>query len=254
MDEPTRWLDDPSIDPDLRGDLSAATEAGLPSLDLDGGLARLEDAMSRSGGGGDQGPGPSGPGGAAPWIAGAVAGLLFAGLGAWWALSSDDRAVAGSGPVVEAPEEPARDEGVAEPVPDEPEVSAEPPAEATANAAEADVATPPGEAASPRPRARPPASRSTSAVSDLLRDEMEITARSRRSLARRPARALALALEGNRRFADGLFVEERDAIAVLALAALDRNEEARGRGARFLRSHPRGPFSERVRRAIEDTR
>ncbi|MEQ9074890.1 MAG: hypothetical protein RLP09_13620, partial [Sandaracinaceae bacterium] len=40
------------------------------------------------------------------------------------------------------------------------------------------------------------------------------------------------------------------ALAVLSLARLGRQAEAERRGQRFLRSHPAGTFSERVRRAI----
>lgn len=79
---------------------------------------------------------------------------------------------------------------------------------------------------------------------------MRLIARARRSLASSPAAALDAAEEHRRRFPGGLFAEEREALAVLSLARLGRQAEAERRGQRFLRSHPAGTFSERVRRAI----
>jgi hypothetical protein len=79
---------------------------------------------------------------------------------------------------------------------------------------------------------------------------MSLLARARAALPTAPARALTLADEGQRRFPSGIFVEEREAIAIQALAALGRDAAARQRGTRFLLAHPSGPHTDRVRRAI----
>ena len=63
-----------------------------------------------------------------------------------------------------------------------------------------------------------------------------------------PARALALAEEGHRLFPTGIFSQEREAIAIGAVAALGRRAEARARGEAFLARHPNSVFAERVRR------
>jgi hypothetical protein len=65
-----------------------------------------------------------------------------------------------------------------------------------------------------------------------------------------PAAALAAADEGNQRFPDGLFGQEREAIAIGALVRLGRDAEAQARGARFLAAHPTSPFAERIRNDI----
>lgn len=55
--------------------------------------------------------------------------------------------------------------------------------------------------------------------------------------------------DGNRRFAGGAFREERDAIAVDALARLGREAEARRAAATFLSTYPTSPLAPSVRRA-----
>jgi hypothetical protein len=57
---------------------------------------------------------------------------------------------------------------------------------------------------------------------------------------------LALAAEGDRRFAGGLFAQEREAIAIGALVRLGRHAEARTRAGAFLASYPRSAFAERI--------
>ena len=72
----------------------------------------------------------------------------------------------------------------------------------------------------------------------------------RRALRSDPARALALANAGQQEFRRGQLVEEREAIAVLALARLGRRAELDRRGARFLRRYPRSAFAERIERQL----
>jgi hypothetical protein len=84
-----------------------------------------------------------------------------------------------------------------------------------------------------------------------LAEEMRATAAARDALERRPAEALRLVRAARRDFPRGVFAEERDALEVLALAALGRHTDADARGAAFLARYPRGPFSERIRRALQ---
>jgi hypothetical protein len=61
-----------------------------------------------------------------------------------------------------------------------------------------------------------------------------------------PASALALADEGERRFADSPYAEERRALAIQALINLDRIGAARSRAYEFLAHYPDGPYSAHV--------
>jgi hypothetical protein len=65
-----------------------------------------------------------------------------------------------------------------------------------------------------------------------------------------PARALVLAQEGTRRFPQGFFSQEREAIAIRSLVSLGRVSEARARAERFLTAYPRGPAAESIRASV----
>lgn len=88
-------------------------------------------------------------------------------------------------------------------------------------------------------------------VDDRIKREIEHTDRMRRALEDDPSRALALAREGERMFAQGMFTMERKGHEVLAMSALGRKDEAQRLGQAFLKRWPKGPLSERVRRAID---
>jgi len=255
--EPVRLRDDPDAPEALREDLAAAAGAALPALDLEAGLASLEAAIGAEGGGpsdpGTPGAGGGATGGAslgggAAMAAGAGAVILALIGGAYLWLASDDgasEAVAARPPAPEAVEPVEVEAAAPAPEPAEP---------APTEAVEPEPEPAPEAEPSARPRrgARRAVARRPSSPEPDLREEMELTNRARAALAGRPAEALRLAREGQRRFGDGLFSEEREAIEVLALAALDRADEARPRGERFLRRHPRSTFAERVRRAIAE--
>lgn len=116
----------------------------------------------------------------------------------------------------------------------------------------AQVAPPPSEAAAPEfasSAAVAPASTTASAVGP--RAEIAQLAIARRALVSGDAgRALKLAEDGHSQFPRGLLYEEREAIAIEALADLGLAAEARARGKRYLARFPNGTQSERVRRAI----
>jgi hypothetical protein len=95
-----------------------------------------------------------------------------------------------------------------------------------------------------------PAKATEVTTDDVLR-EAKLVAKARDQLGRDPARALALAEEAERDFSQGQLVEERRAIAIRALVALGRLEEAERRAAPFLAEYGRGAHAAAVRRALE---
>jgi hypothetical protein len=68
----------------------------------------------------------------------------------------------------------------------------------------------------------------------------------RSDLRSNPVSALALADEGEQRFADSPNAEERRALAIQALINLDRIGAARSRAYQFLARYPDGPYSAHV--------
>jgi len=280
--DPPRLLDDPSVDPALRGDLQHAVAAELHGLDLAAGLSQLRATTAGStaasgssllaklglgtavtGGAvalwlGLGGPSPD-PGGPA-----AVAEATPTASDPASERAVDEHAPAlgaergpSTAPAIEprptvVPTEALEPEAVApsaEPVPEpaaEPEpLAASPPDEADARSEQ------PGPDRESR-RAAEPERRAASAGDDdgVLR-EARLVARARRALGRDPAAALALAEEAERDFPQGQLVEERRAIAIRALVALGRTDEATRRADPFLATYGRGAHAAAVRRALD---
>jgi hypothetical protein len=77
-------------------------------------------------------------------------------------------------------------------------------------------------------------------------DEPTLMEKLRSDLQPNPASALALADEGEHRFADSPRAEERRALAIQALINLDRIGAARSRAYEFLAHYPDGPYSAHV--------
>jgi hypothetical protein len=77
-------------------------------------------------------------------------------------------------------------------------------------------------------------------------DEPALMEKLRRDLQPNPASALALADEGERRFADSPRAEERRALVIQALINLNRIGAARSRAYQFLAHYPNGPYSAHV--------
>jgi hypothetical protein len=61
-----------------------------------------------------------------------------------------------------------------------------------------------------------------------------------------PTLALVLSDEGERRFGESPFAEERRAVAIQALIDLDRIGAARSRAYPFLERYPNGPYASHV--------
>lgn len=278
--DPVRLLEDPSAGVVLRTDLVHAAEAELHGLDVAAGLVALQKATASVtssttvvastslltklcigagvavgvvalwlglGGDGEQGDGVR----VAPPAVSSASALddedPRGGVGA-----AADRTAA---PVrAEAPPAPAKPEPV--PLQPEPEPMPEP-EPAAAGDAEATKAPEPKPASTARRRGATasraagerPAKATEVAADDVLR-EAKLVAKARDQLARDPARALALAEEAERDFPQGQLVEERRAIAIRALVALGRLDEAERRAEPFLAEYGRGAHAAAVRRAL----
>jgi len=82
---------------------------------------------------------------------------------------------------------------------------------------------------------------------DALREELAQIAKIRALVDRDPTTALALAEDGQRRFANGHLVEEREGLQIIALAHLGRHEEARTKAAAFMSRYPKSALGDRIK-------
>jgi hypothetical protein len=277
--EPVRLLEDPSATSALRGDLVHAVEAEVHGLDFAAGLAALQKATATVTSSTTVVAGTSllaklGIG--AGVAAGAV--VLWLGLGGGRGPQAPDERVAA--PVVTSattladerveperaplrveatPAQPAPEKaGAGEPErvePAEPELT-QPEPEPDPEAGEPKPASVPRRkgAAGARPSGEKTGDPSAkpSADDDGVLREAKLVARARSNLARDPAQALASTEEAEREFPRGQLVEERRAIAIRALVALGRLDEAKARAESFLAEHGRGAHAAAVRRALEE--
>jgi hypothetical protein len=102
------------------------------------------------------------------------------------------------------------------------------------------------------PRADPPvrAANKPLAAPDKDKDtEVALVTAAEKAMPSDPATALALAEKHAAKFPNGELLEEREVLAIEALAALGRSGDARARADRFLASSPRTPYRARVGRA-----
>lgn len=253
-DDPIRLRDDPARGRALREDLEAAAAATLPAVDLVPALAKLEASLRRAG-----------PAGGAPAIGGAAAGggglvwgvaiVGIAGLvvAAFLVSTGGDTGEVRrrAGPAAarhEAPRATARSAPAeAEVVPPEtPAVEAQGP---SLTAARASPSPPP----SPRRGVGVRAHGDTLLTPvDPVTREIELVGEARARLSGDPAAALAAAETAGREVPGGALAEEREALAILALHALGRNDEARRRATAYLGRWPAGTQSARVRRILDE--
>jgi hypothetical protein len=263
MSAPQRLTDDPKAPARLRSDLGEVARTEARPFDAPRGLERLRAALA---------PLPTPPAPLPPGLGPTFWGLT--GIGTALAVG----AVVAAGSFLAAGEPTPRAARTAVEV----ELRAEAPPPALPPPAIAPAASVPGErivaaalreparSSSIRRAARPPepagdpdaelrstsirrAARPQEPAGDPdaeLRLEMAQLARIRALLPTDPAQALQMAQEGQRRFPSGMFREERNGLAVLALARLGRRVEARTRGNAYLLRHPRGPFSAEIRRLV----
>lgn len=97
--------------------------------------------------------------------------------------------------------------------------------------------------------ARPPSSANVAPTES----EISILQAAQTALHDDPAAALALADKHARRFATGTLAQEREVIAIEALVALARRDEANERGARFVRDFPRSAHRLRIESLLRGT-
>ena len=252
--DPTRLFDDPQVAASLRGDLAHAKAATVQGLDHAAGVAGLQAAIAA-----EAGAATGAASGMSTFSKVAIAILLIGGAGVavWGATRGHDVVepeVASATSIGDAsPRAPSIEPApapVVEPTP------VEPPA---APVVVADEPTPEEEDASEdvesakvsRPRAtklRKPVAEGD--ATDRVLREAQLVADARDALGRDPNAALTVVQQAAREFPNGQLVEEREAIAIRALAKLGRTEAAQARAERFLARFGSGPHAEAVRRAI----
>jgi hypothetical protein len=91
-----------------------------------------------------------------------------------------------------------------------------------------------------------PASQAQPSVTAVALDEPALMGKLRQSVPTDPAVAVTLADDGEKRFPNSQFREEREALAIRALINLQRIGAARGRAYPFLERYPNGPYSHEV--------
>lgn len=240
--DPVRLLDDPSVLPELRESLRHIERVPPVPYDAQAGLARFLDSLPKTApvdptpatsAGGATGLAKLGPLVLSLAIGGGI-GAIVGGALIWKALSVP----------APAPSETATARVVSPPEPAE--ASFEPRNDVVDRV---DAST---EAASPSAsRVSSPVRSPVEAPSraDMLREEMAHVAQMRSLVTSQPAKVVQMAGEGHKRFPKGLFYQEREALAIQALAAMGRRAEARTRGEQFLRAFPSSPMAERIRQA-----
>lgn len=250
-EEPTRWLDDPSIATTLRADLVHGVAATATGVDYAATLTSLRAAIAAQ-------TGPLAPAAMATGtkLGAKVAALVIVAGGAigWWAATREPATGEGTAatkvsavvdvaaPAPAVPEAEITAQPLARPsVAPTPQVAPTVPAAAAA-AADAD-----DDDARPE---RKVVRNAGKGQADYLR-EAKLIAQARKSLAGDPENTLALTRTLAREFPKGLLVEERRALGIRALAALGRTDEARQQAASFLATYGDGPHAAAVRRATE---
>ena len=264
--DPTRLLEDPTALAGVRGDLAHAAAAGLEGLDVSAGAASLSTALLAESGA----AGAAAGSGVLVKVAAVTAALAIVG-GAAWAITrpaAEPASVVGASEASPAepepqvrlkvpfpietpaatPESPARDV-VAAPVLNVEESEPPPEEEAAAVVLESSKARP-----RPRPRParrpqQPTETKSAQSDADRFAREAKLVSDARRALGSSPARALALTATAKKEIPKGMLVQEREAIAIRALVALERNQEASRRAKAFLVKFGNGPHADSVRRA-----
>lgn len=83
-----------------------------------------------------------------------------------------------------------------------------------------------------------------------LEDEARLLKHAQAELVTAPERALQLTQEHARRFRRGVLTQEREALAIEALARLGRQSEARRRLQQFTRDYPGSPHARRVAESL----
>jgi hypothetical protein len=99
-------------------------------------------------------------------------------------------------------------------------------------------------APAPTASVRAPTRPNTPSTGPSIDEETQELARLRAIATSDPGRAVSLADAQHARFSRGIFFQEREAIAILALQRLGRADEANARAKRFAARFPESPFVE----------
>lgn len=262
-DDPLRLRDDPHVSEELRADLARSIETPGVDLDVPAELAKLSAAIAAGAVVAKVGGGAAAAGGALaaktslPMAKIVTWGLSVIALGGAVTYGSvvalSDRAPTAPANATSASVAPLRH--VASAAPTAPAAAS--PSATTEEAPPADEAPPTAKGAaepastsragSARPRVSPSSSAAATTASERLAEETADLVRLRSLASADPAGALAAADDGQRRFASGAFGEEREAIAIRALASLGRQAEARSRLERFAARYPKSVYLSRLR-------
>jgi hypothetical protein len=255
--DPVRLLDDPSLPDLLREDLADAAQQPLPPVDMAAGLASLKASIG-AGGAVSSGAAASATAKAAAlahgsWWGGAWIGFSAGLVGAAAIWLAPSPASAPPPPRIEIAIESESAIAIASHTAAPPIAApASPPAplalRAASSAALSASAAPRAASSLSAPAPSVSAAASASAeIADGPAEELALLVQIKQSASSDPARAVALVDEGHRRFPRGSFYQERESIAVLALAQIGRTSEARERAKHFLDAHPQSPYAERLR-------
>jgi hypothetical protein len=239
---------------DKLAELSTLLDTAQRRLPDDAAVARVAARLGLPVGGPPPAPpAPSAaPGGSAVAggkVLGAIAGVALA-VGVYLALRGDPAPVVTAAPSSSV--EPAK--------PLVPTAPASPPAAVRLADVESRPDAEVAPVASAEPRPTPSASKRGVSIAASAKpaasaprapSELELIAAAERTLRGDPAAALALVDRHRRLYPNGALAEEREVIAIEALAALGQSRVAAERGAVFQKEHTRSGYSQRVSRALD---
>lgn len=213
MSDPQRILDDPEAPAGLRDLLASARDDGLAPTEV----ARVREGLEQQIGPDGFTQGGTGLG---TKLLGALAigGVVVAAI-----------VLANPVEVVTTPP-PVEEEPATQPAPAvQPEPAPEPPVQPVAAQPEP----------SPEPQVTPtePAKPTPAKADPKPQEEFELLLKARRALTKTPADALRLTKQHRRKFPKSALGEEREVIAIQALAKMGRAADARRRGEKFLAKH-----------------
>jgi hypothetical protein len=98
-----------------------------------------------------------------------------------------------------------------------------------------------------------PTAKSNAAVSaaPAKSTEVDLLRSARSALASRPREAFAITQEHRQQYPNGMFAQERDALAIEALMRAGEMSTARSLAERFVREHPSSPHAHRFRETMD---
>jgi len=244
MREPLPLHQDASVDEGLRRDLANVRAMPAPPFDFERGLKSIRASIERQDGVITR-PHRLTRSGVWRLVAGVTvlcvgAAIVARGSSRGEPVPTDAPATSPTIAVADEPRLPVRDEARQEEAPVmSPGALPDAPRPAVSTAVRsAPVQPATAHASSPAPAA---------STSPRIHEELVHMRTLRQLAATDPTAALAMADEGQRRFAAGVFTQEREVIAIEALQRLGQADTARRRATRFLEDHPESPFADKVR-------